>query len=393
MEICHLVPTPQLSSPPLALIPAKESVAPPARDTAGQRPKFPKDGAGFTAELRRRVDAYFAATGRSERDCWQMYLKTAVILAWLATSYALLVFAAPTVWLAAPLSISLALAISAVGFSIQHDGGHHAYSRYAWVNKLAALSMDLIGASSYLWRWKHVVFHHTYPNVEGQDTDISPGAVARLCPHQPRLWFHRWQHLYLWPLYAVTASMWHLYGDFKEVAKGAIGPHRIPRPKGWDLIVFFGGKVLSIGLLLGVPMLVHPWWVVLTFYMVTTGIVGVALTVVFQLAHCVGEAEFPEPVDNRMEDAWAVHQVQTTVDFARNSRVLCWLLGGLNFQIVHHLYPRICHIHYPALAKIVEATCREFGVRYTAHRSFVAGIASHYRWLRALGRAEPAMAA
>ena len=130
-------------------------------------PKFPKDEAGFSSELRRRTDAYFVETGKSERDCWQMYLKTAVILAWLATSYALLVFAAPTVWLAAPLSISLALAISAVGFSIQHDGGHHAYSRYGWVNRLAALSLDLIGASSYLWRWKHVVFHHTYPNVDG----------------------------------------------------------------------------------------------------------------------------------------------------------------------------------------------------------------------------------
>ncbi|QJW95453.1 fatty acid desaturase family protein [Frigoriglobus tundricola] len=355
---------------------------------ADPRPKFPKDEAGFMTELRRRADAYFAETGRSERDCWRMYLKTAVILAWLATSYALLVFAAPTVWLAAPLSISLAFAISAVGFSIQHDGGHHAYSRFAWVNRLAALSLDLIGASSYLWRWKHVVYHHTYPNVDGQDTDIDVGFVARLAPQQRRRWFHRWQHLYLWPLYGLTASVWHLYGDFRDVITGQIGAHRIPRPKGWDLVVFLVGKLVSIGLLLGVPMCVHSWWVVFTFYMVVTAVVGVVLTVVFQLAHCVGEAEFPEPIDGgrRMEGAWAVHQVRTTVDFARQSRVLCWLLGGLNFQVVHHLFPRVCHIHYPALSRIVEATCRDFGVRYSAHQTFLAGIVSHFRWLRDLGR-------
>ena len=210
----------------LSRTPAAYDVASDAGTGADGRPKFPKDELGFLAELRRQVDIYFA-DGRRDRDCWQMYLKTATILAWLATSYALLVFAAPTVWLAAPLSISLALAISAVGFSIQHDGGHHAYSRFSWVNRLAALSLDLIGASSYLWRWKHVVLHHTYPNVDGQDTDIDVGVVARLSPGQPRLWFHRWQHLYIWVLYALTAPRWHLFGDFKDVALGASGPHRV----------------------------------------------------------------------------------------------------------------------------------------------------------------------
>ncbi|QEG29377.1 Fatty acid desaturase [Gemmata obscuriglobus] len=341
-------------------------------------------------ELKRRADAYFVETGQSERDCWRMYLKTAVILAWLGTSYALLVFAAPTVWLAAPLAVSLALAISAVGFSVQHDGGHHAYSRFAWVNRLAALSLDLIGASSYLWKWKHVVLHHTYPNVSGQDADIDVGPLARLAPQQRRRWFHRWQHLYLWPLYALTAAVWHLYGDFRDVITGTIGGHRVPRPRGWDLVTFLGGKVVSVGLLIGVPMLVHSWWVVLLFYLAVTAILGIVMTVVFQLAHCVEEAEFPQPDTDslRMPDAWAAHQVRTTVDFARDSRVACWLLGGLNFQVVHHLFPRICHIHYPALSRVVADVCREFGVRYAAHRSLLAGVASHFRWLRRLGRSQ-----
>lgn len=371
--------------PPTSATPS--DAAPTATAEAPQRLKFPRDEAGFLNELRRRVDVYFA-DGRSRRDCWRMYLKTAVILSWLATSYAMLVFVVPTWWLAAPLAISLAFAISAVGFSIQHDGSHHAYSRHAWVNRLAAASLDMIGASSYLWKWKHVVYHHTYPNVEGQDTDISPGPFARLSPHQPRRWFHRWQHLYLWPLYGLSAAHWHLFADFKEVALGAIGPHKIPRPKGWDLAGFLMGKAVSIALLLGIPMLVHSWWVVLTFYLVVTMVVGVVLTVVFQLAHCVGEAEFPLPLDGtpQMENAWAVHQVRTTVDFGRRSRILCWLLGGLNFQVEHHLFPGVCHVHYPALSRIVEETSREFGVPYSDHGSFLAGIRSHFRWLRELGR-------
>ena len=228
---------------------AAESIpasAAPSR-TARTPPKFPRDTDGFQAELDRRVQAYFGTTGKSERDCWAMYLKTAVILAWGAASYVCLVFVAETWWQAVPAAVSLALALAGVGFSIQHDGGHRAYSRRAWINWLAASSLDLIGASSYLWHWKHDVFHHTYANVPGQDTDIEPGAALRLSPHQPRRWFHRWQHLYLWPLYAITAARWHLYGDFKDYLTGTIGPHPIPRPRGWDLAVFWVGKLASVG--------------------------------------------------------------------------------------------------------------------------------------------------
>jgi linoleoyl-CoA desaturase len=366
-------------------------VAPePAREGA-PRPKFPKD-TGFHAEVERRVAAYFQTTRRRERGSWRMYLKTAVILAWCAASYALLVFAAQTWWQAVPLGFCLALGLGAIGFSIQHDGGHRAYSRRRWMNKLASCSLDLMGASSYLWHFKHHIFHHTYVNVPGQDTDIDPGPVLRLSPHQPRRWFHRWQHLYFWPLYAISAPRWHLYGDFKEIFTGWMGPHRIPRPKGWDLVVFWAGKAFSTGLLLVLPMFFHPVWVVVLSYLLVTGLLGVALSVVFQLAHCVGEADFPapDPATRRMENSWAVHQVETTVDFARRSRVLCWYLGGLNFQIEHHLFPHVCHIHYPALSGIVEETCREYGVRYAAHPTFWAGVASHVRWLRRMGQPQPA---
>jgi linoleoyl-CoA desaturase len=146
---------------------------------------------------------------------------------------------------------------------------------------------------------------------------------------------------------------------------------------------------VALSLTFLIPLLLHPVWVVFLYYGVTTIVLGVVLSVVFQLAHCVEEASFPMPRADtgRIENAWAVHQVETTVDFARSSRLLTWLIGGLNFQIEHHLFPQICHVHYPALARVVEDTCEEFGVRYVAHKSFLAGVLSHFRWLRRMGMA------
>ena len=368
------------------------SIAPAPAARTGHPPKLKFTGSDrFLRELRNRVDAYFESTGRSKRDCPAMYFKTASILAWFAAAYVLILFVATSWWAIALLAVVLGLAMAAIGFNIQHDAGHKAYSDRQWVNKMMALTLDLMGGSSYLWDWKHNSIHHTYPNIDGHDDDINIGALGRLTPSQPWYKFHRFQGVYLWLLYGFLAIKWHLYDDFYNVAVGRIGGHKIPRPKGKDLALFVGGKVAFFSMAFFIPMLLHPWWAVLAVYALAAFVSGVVLSVVFQLAHCVEEADFPVPVDapgggQRMETDWAVHQVQTTVDFARRNPFLCWFLGGLNFQIEHHLFHKICHIHYPALSKVVEETCREFGVRYASHRTFWSAVASHWRWLVAMGR-------
>lgn len=341
----------------------------------------------FLSVVRPRVDDYFSRTGRSRRDCPQMYVKTVIIFSWFVTSYTLLVFIASTWWQALPLAISLGLAMAAVGFNIQHDGGHQAYSNYRWINKLMALTLDLLGGSSYAWDRKHNLIHHTYTNITGHDDDINLGFLGRLSPHQRRLKFHRLQHFYLWVLYGFMGIKWQVYDDFRNVLRGQIDGHPIARPKGWDLMVFIVGKLVFFSAALVIPMLLCGVWAVLLFYVVATFVQSVTLSVVFQLAHCVEDAAFPLPKagTGRMENAWAVHQVEATVDFARNNRLVAWFTGGLNFQIEHHLFPQICHVNYPAISKVVEETCREFGIRYAEHKSFCAGVASHFRWLRRLG--------
>ena len=344
---------------------------------------------GFQRALQQRVDVYFETTGQSERDCRQMYLKTACILCWTVASYLALVFLADTWWLALPLAISLGFAMAAVGFNIQHDGSHHAYSNRRWVNSLMAMSLDLLGGSSYVWARKHNVVHHSFSNITHYDDDINIGFFGRLSPHQKRLGVHRLQHFYMWILYGLLPIKWQIHDDFRDVITGRIGEHPFKRPGGWDLVTFILGKATFLTLAFVIPLSRHSLGAVLPLYLAASFSQGVLLSVVFQLAHCVEDAAFPlpQPDNGRMKTDWAVHQVETTVDFARDSRLLSWLIGGLNFQIEHHLFPRICHIHYRAISHVVEETCAEFGVAYAAHPTIFASLTSHFRWLRRMGLA------
>jgi len=352
----------------------------------------------FVRELRKRVDAYFEQTGKSKRDCWQMYLKTAVIIGWFLATYVALVFFASAWYVVLPLAVVLGLAVACIGFNIQHDGGHKAYSDKQWVNRMMALSLDFMGGSSYLWDWKHNAIHHTYPNIHGHDDDIEISFLGRLSPHQRHYSFHRFQKYYLWVLYGFLAIKWHLIDDFFQLFKSKIGSHKIPRPKGKDLAVFIMGKIVFFSMAFFIPMMFHPWYIVVGVYMLAAFVSGVVLAVVFQLAHCVEGAQFPAPVvmpdgHERMSNNFFVHQLETTVDFARTSWLACFFLGGLNFQVEHHLFHKICHIHYPALSKVVEETCREFGVTYSVHKSFTSALAAHYRWLVTMGKPDPVPAA
>jgi linoleoyl-CoA desaturase len=352
--------------------------------------KFAGDKA-FYGELKRRVAAQLNATGRRERDCGAMYRKTAIIFATFAAAYLLLVFAAHAWWQAVPLALVLALSVVAIGFNVMHDASHHAYSDRFWLNRLMSMSLDLVGGSSHFWRWKHVVFHHTFVNVIGYDTDINLAGLGRLSPHHPRAWIHRWQHWYVWLLYGAMVIKWHLYDDFRLAFTGRMGEHQVPRPRGRQLATFWGGKAIFLLLAFALPLTLHPVWVVAATYALTAGVVGLVLGVVFQLAHCVEDADFPlDHTPGHIEKPWAVHQVETSVDFARGSRAAAWLLGGLNFQIEHHLFARMCHVNYPAIAATVEETCAEFGVRYSHNATVWTALRSHYRWLRRMGA--PALA-
>lgn len=346
----------------------------------------------FHLELRRRVDEYFERTGQPRRDVPRMYRKTAVLMgAWLGV-WLVFMLATPSWALTIPLGVACGLAIGGLGMSVMHDGGHRAYSSRRWVNLASSWVLDLMGSSSYIWNVKHNVMHHTYPNVVGSDDDIDIGSLARLAPASPRLGFHRWQQLYMWPLYGFISVKWHLVDDFRQLAQARVGAHSFPRPKGAERFVFWAGKAVFFTWALVLPLLFKPAAFALAFYFIAQCVQGLVLATVFQLAHCVEEAAYLEPPEDgdplRLD--FARHQLATSVEFAPDNRLLTWYVGGLNFQAVHHLFPRICHVHYPALAKIVAEVCAEHDQAYLSTPTVGAALRSHYRWLRTLGAPQAA---
>lgn len=342
----------------------------------------------FQKTLNERVNAYLRSNHIPARDVPAMYLKTAVVVAWWLGTYLLLLLGNLPPLVNIVLCLVWAMAIASVGFNIMHDANHGAYSNSPLVNRLVSLSAEMLGMSGFRWRTKHNVWHHTYTNIAGFDDDVETFGLMRLTPRAPWKPFFKAQVWYFPVIYSMIAFDFFLR-DFMMVLFGkSDANHVYPKMSTGDMVTFWAGKLLFILIMFVLPQLVFPWWQVLIGFMIVMLTVGLVMGVVFQLAHINGDATFPEPVGKpqHIENEWAVHQVETTVDFAPKNRLLSFYVGGLNFQIEHHLLPHVCHVNYPRLAPIVRATCEEFGIRYTSYTTWREAFACHLRELRLLGR-------
>jgi len=355
----------------------------------------PPTGDGFASELtagvERRLDPATLA------DAFRrLHRKGLVVALWYVVSYGLIVTSSG--WgMGAVACLSLALSMAAVGFNIQHDANHNAFfptrgtKRLTASNRAAGWSLHALGGSSKRWIEGHVHVHHSSPNVVGRDFDIELEPFARLAPSQARHRWHRLQHLYLWPLYGFTAISIIVGDVIGTVAESFTGDRHGHRPTAGDYSVLVGTKAVFIGAMLGVPLLFHPWWVVVLGAVAVLTITGLLLGVVFQLAHAVTEASFCE-ASSRPDGGWHEWQVRTSVDFCHGDswgeRLLTWYIGGLNYQTEHHLFPRLPHTTYPVVAPVVAATCLEFAVPYHVQPNLGVALRSHYRHVRGLGRAD-----
>ena len=357
------------------------------RSSPAARVRFPQD-TGFHADLKRGAAAHFERAGRARSGGAAMHTKTAIILAWFGVSYGLLLAVGGTSgWLASALTVSLALATGGIGFSIMHDANHGAYARTTPANRAWALTLDFIGASSHVWRFKHNTLHHTYANIDGMDTDIDAAPFLRLAPSQPLRFFHRYQHIYAWPLYGLLAIKWWFVDDMLNLVRGRVGSVVFPRLTGRQLSTLVAGKAVFVTWAVLVPLLVFRSAWVAPLFLLGGFVLGSVLSIVFQLAHTVPDAELHVafPGEQRMSTGWAEHQVRATVDFAPRNRLLGWYVGGLNFQIEHHLFPEVCHQHYRPLAGVVEAACLAHGIPYHTQPTLRGAVAAHFRFLYALG--------
>jgi linoleoyl-CoA desaturase len=344
----------------------------------------------FTKTLRSRVKEYFAQNNLQPTANGYMKFKTILILSVYFTCYALAVFGNFSTPIVLGLCVMLGVSAAAIGFNVMHDAAHGSYSKNGFINRILGYSMDLLGASVMIWKTKHNLVHHTYTNVPEMDADIAQVSVIRLEPSVEVRWFHRFQHIYSFALYSMLSLIWVFYTDFDKLAKKRIGGYPLPRPKKQDVMIMFALKVFHIFYTLVLPSFFYNFWAVLGCYIFAHLVLGLILSIVFQLAHIYEGTNYPTPNPEtlQIENEWYKHQVETTANFAPTSRLLNFYVGGLNFQVEHHLFPNICHVHYPKINKIVKETCEEFGVGYKEYKTFFSALKSHYRQLKIMGKPE-----
>lgn len=350
---------------------------------------FAKTPPVFFQRLREVTEAYFKENNLRKTGNSRLYWKTAILLTALVGLYVLLVFFTPSSTLIAlGLCALLGLVVASVGFNVMHDGAHGSYSRRKWVNEVMGHSLNLLGGSVHFWKLKHNVNHHTFTNIEGMDEDIDIKFFMRVHKGQPKHWFHRFQHIYGLLLYGLTYLLWITVNDMQKYFTGKIGEKTKLKPLSLkEHFIFWGSKVGYFTVFVVLPMFFAGVVPTLIGYGVMVFVTGIVISVVFQLAHVVEDTDFvPGSTDpQHVESEWAVHQVATTVNFATHNKVWNWLFGGLNFQVEHHLFPRISHVHYPALNKRLIEVCAEFNITYREFPSLRSALLSHLRHLRQVG--------
>lgn len=353
-------------------------------------PKFIQTSTDFHQELKKRVNQYFAERKKSSTGNFRLFFKAIFFFAAYFALYVHLVYFTPATWLAVIECVFFGLFTAAIGFNVMHDGGHGSFSKSKVMNKIAAASVNFLGASGIMWNMKHNIIHHTYTNIDGIDDDIEIKPYLRMCATQKRYWIHRFQHYYVWFLYTLLHLIWIFLTDYQKYFKKRIGSVPLKKLSMKEHFGFWGAKVgyMIIFMLLPIYMVGFLKWMV--GFLIASMVTGFVISIVFQLAHTVEQTQFPLPVadTNKIENEWAIHQVQTTADFATKNKLITWLVGGLNFQIEHHLFPRVSHIHYPAISKIIKQTCADFGVKYVEYPKMRYAIASHASYLRRMGRAD-----
>lgn len=327
----------------------------------------------FYKVLRKRVNAYFKDNNISKFGNTKMYLKTVLMLSMYLIPFILILTYLENTWLIVLMWVIMGFGMAGVGMGVMHDANHGSFSKNKLINKIVGKVILIVGGSDVNWRIQHNVLHHTYTNVVGMDEDIDIGDLMRFSPGQELLKAHKYQHLYAWFLYGMMTLMWSTTKDFTQFyrykKKGLLSTQDVTE-KGFlsSLIV---GKVGYMIITLGLPLWFSalPWWGTLLAFILMHYIAGLVLSIVFQAAHVVPSAQYSEVAEDGSIDLdWASNQMRNTADFAHDAKLLSWYVGGLNYQIEHHLFPNICHIHYSKIANIVRDTASEYKLPYYSYQ-------------------------
>ncbi|MBI3519158.1 MAG: acyl-CoA desaturase [Bacteroidetes bacterium] len=342
----------------------------------------------FVVDLRKRVNDYFKLNHISPKANANMVIKTIVLISSYIIPFIIILLVPMNAWLALALTVLMGFGIAGVGMGVMHDACHGAYSQKHWVNHLLSGTLYLLGSNVLNWKIQHNVLHHTYTNISGLDEDIDDKGPIRLSENKPLKWYHKYQFIYAFAFYGLmTITM--LTNDFTRLFKyHQAGLVKSQNKKiAQEFVKMLFRKIIYLSVIIGLPLWLTDYtiWQILFGFFMMHWTASIILSFVFQMAHVVEGAEQPMPESNIPSD-WSIHQLHTTSDFARNNKFITWYVGGLNFQIEHHLFPNICHIHYKQLAPIVEQTAKEYGIYYNLKPSFNSALLSHIYRLKELGK-------
>ncbi len=349
-------------------------------------PDFTTPRSVFATVVTERVNDYFKKEGISKKGNWVLYSKTIILFSLFIGNGLLLLYGDIPPPFLLILAVFQGFFVASIGFNVMHDAVHGAYSENKTVNTLMGFSLNILGASSFLWFIKHNLIHHGWVNVKNHDEDVETGKALRLHKDSPWYPWHRYQHRYGIPLYGVLYIIWVWITDFKKIFKGKILDHSIKdKITRKEIIIFSATKVFYFFVWVYIPiqMLGFLWWALI--YLIVVVVCGIVISTVFQVAHIVPDVAQFGDTDKLPHDS-LVHQVLTTANFSTHNRALSWFLGGLNFQIEHHLFHKCSHVHYPAISRIVKETCEEFSLPYVEYPTFRAAVKAHRLHLKELGK-------
>lgn len=348
--------------------------------------KFSNVNTLFSKSLKKKTNEYFNITLQRKTGNRRIFIKAAILLSTFVVLYTLLVFVQPHWAISIILCLLFGANLAAIGFNIMHDAGHNSFSDNKKLNTALSYTLNLLGANIYFWKIKHNIAHHTYTNIDGEDHDIEV-KFMRIHHDQKLKKHHRYQRFYFPLLYGVSYLAWVFYQDYEKYFRQRMGAtsDRFNFPLK-EKVIFWTSKILHFGLFIIIPVVFVGWLPTLIGLLIAGAICGMSLATVFQLAHVVTGTEFKTIDESKVEEEWMIHQIQSTANFATKSKVLTWLLGGLNFQVEHHLFPKICHVHYPALNRIVQQTCQEYNIKYNEFKTFGSAFRSHVEVIHAMSK-------
>ncbi|MEO8172211.1 MAG: acyl-CoA desaturase [Sediminibacterium sp.] len=351
-------------------------------------PKFPSAHKSLHTDLKNRVQQYFDEKGIKSTGTSKLFTKAFILISALVAVYIHLLVWTPVWYLALGECVIMGGLVAAIGFNVMHDGSHGSFSTKKGMNRVAASSISLLGANHFMWNMKHNMIHHSFTNVDGVDDDIEIGILMRMAPTQKRYKMHKFQHIYFVAMYSLLYVFWIFFTDYKKYFSKKIGDIPLKKMGTKDHIEFWVVKAYHAAVFVVIPIIFLGWLNWLVGFFVMSIVAGFILSIVFQLAHVVGDTEFPiaDIETNKLPDEFAAHQIKTTANFATRNKVISWLVGGLNFQIEHHLFPKISHVHYPAISEIVRSVCREYQIQYIEYPTMRKAVVEHVKHLRQLGK-------